>query len=295
MNWDDFRYLLVVERTGTLSTAARELGVVTSTVSRRMTALERQLGTKLLTRVPEGVRLTPEGRELVRTAAAIESQLRSTARGLRREQGQLEGTVRLTAGDGFIPFLTPWVALLRERHPGVRVELSAEARLFDLARQEADVGVRTFKPQGDSLVARKVGQLAWRLYATGKYLERTPPLKAPPDLAQHALVGFDAALSRAPQRRFLGEWGGENFVFRSNSALAVAEAAAAHQGVASLPCVLAGRYPALRPVLPSVELPLEDVWLVSSREARQVERVRGVMAFLSEQFERSRAEMLGVR
>ncbi|KFE63949.1 hypothetical protein [Hyalangium minutum] len=128
--------------------------------------------------------------------------------------------------------------------------------------------MRTFKPRGDSLVARKVGQLAWRLYATGKYLERAPPLKAPPDLAQHELVGFDAALS---------------------------EAAAAHQGVASLPCILAGRYPQLRPVLPEVELPMEDVWRVSSREARQVERVRGVMGFLSEQFERMRAEMLGVR
>ena len=295
MNWDDFRYLLVVERTGTLSAAARELGIVTSTVSRRMMALERHLGTKLLARVPEGVRLTPEGRELVRTAAAIEAQLRSTARGLRPEQGQLEGTVRLTSGDGFIPFLTPWLALLRERHPGVRVELSAESRLFDLARQEADVGVRTVRPKGDSLVARKAGQLAWRLYATAKYLERAPPLKIPGDLAHHALVGFDVALSRAPQRRFLEEWGGGRFVVRSNSALAVAGAAAAHLGVASLPCVLAGLYSELRPVLPEVEMPLEDVWLVSSREARQVERVRGVMAFLSEQFERVRPEMLGVR
>jgi DNA-binding transcriptional LysR family regulator len=74
-----------------------------------------------------------------------------------------------------------------------------------------------------------------------------------------------------------------------------AGAAAAHLGVASLPCVLAGLYSELRPVLPDVEMPLEDVWLVSSREARQVERVRWVMAFLSEQFERVRPEMLGVR
>lgn len=295
MNWDDLRYLLTVERTGSLSAAARALGVVTSTVGRRMTALERRLGTRLLARVPEGVRLTPEGRALVRTAAEIESQLHSAERGLKREEGQLEGPVRLTTGDGFVAFLNPWLAHFRERHPGVRVELSADARLVDLARQEADVGVRTVRPKGDSLVTRRVGQLAWRLYASARYLERAAPLRSPEDLAGHAVVGFDAVISRMPQLRWLEEWGAGRFVFRSNAALAVAGAVAAHQGVAALPCALASLYPELRPVLSDVELPLEDVWLVASREARKVPRVRALMDFLASRFEESRPVMLGVR
>jgi DNA-binding transcriptional LysR family regulator len=295
MNWDDLRYLLTVERSGSLSAAARALGVVTSTVGRRMTALEKRLNTRLLARVPEGVRLTPEGRALVRTAAAIESQLHSAERGLKHEEGQLEGPIRLTTGDGFVAFLNPWLARFRERHPGVRVELSSDTRLLDLARQEADLAVRTVRPKGDSLVARRVGQLAWRLYASSRYLERAAPLRSPADLAGQALVGFDVALSRMPQLRGLEEWGAGRFVFRSNAALAVAGAAAAHQGVAALPCALASLYPELRPVLPEMELPLEEVWLVASREARKVPRVRALMGFLAEQFEESRSVMLGVR
>ena len=69
-----------------------------------------------------------------------EAQLRSTARGLRREQGQLEGTVRLTAGDGFIPFLTPWIALLRER-PHVRRGDVVELSQGDVVPVEAGLGV----------------------------------------------------------------------------------------------------------------------------------------------------------
>ncbi|OJH41329.1 LysR family transcriptional regulator [Cystobacter ferrugineus] len=295
MNWDDLRYLLTVERAGSLSAAARALGVVTSTVGRRMTALERRLGTRLLARVPEGVRLTPEGRALVRTAAAIESQLHSAERGLKHEEGLLEGPVRLTTGDGFVAFLNPWLARFRERHPGVRVELSTDTRLLDLTRQEADLGVRTVRPKGSSLVARKTGQLAWRLYASSRYLERAAPLRSPGDLANHQVVGFDAALSRMPQLRWLEEWGAGRFVFRSNAAVAVAGAVVAHQGVAALPCALAILHPELRPVLPEVELPLEDVWLVASREARKVPRVRALMGFLAERFEESRSIMLGVR
>jgi DNA-binding transcriptional LysR family regulator len=192
-------------------------------------------------------------------------------------------------------FLNPWLARFRERHPGVRVELSIDTRLVDLARQEADLGVRTVRPKGDSLVARKVGQLAWRLYASARYLERAAPLRSPGDLAGHAVVGFDAALSRMQQLRWLEEWGSGRFVFRSNAAVAVAGAVAAHQGVAVLPCALASLYPELRPVLPEVVLPLEDVWLVASREARKVPRVRTLMGFLAGQFEESRSVMLGVR
>ncbi len=168
--------------------------------------------------------------------------------------------MRLITGDGFVAFLNPWLALFRERHPRVRVEQSTDTRLLDLARQEANLGVRTVRPKGNSLVARKAGQLAWRLYASARYLERAVPLRSPGDLAQHQVVGFDAALSRMPQLRWLEEWEAGRFAFRSNAAVAVAGAVAAHQGVAALPCALASLHPELRPVLPEVELPLEDVW-----------------------------------
>ncbi|MFY0576725.1 LysR substrate-binding domain-containing protein [Cystobacter fuscus] len=175
------------------------------------------------------------------------------------------------------------------------MQLSTDARVLDLARQEADLGVRTVRPKGASLVARKVGQLARRLYASARYLERAAPLRSPEELAGHAVVGFDAALSRMPQLRWLEEWGAGRFVFRSDAAVAVAGAVLAHQGVAALPCALASLHPELRPVLPEVELPLEDVWLVASREARKVPRVRALMGFLAERFEESRSVMLGVR
>ncbi|HZI07634.1 MAG TPA: hypothetical protein VEZ71_26690 [Archangium sp.] len=79
-----------------------------------------------------------------------------------------------------------------------------------------------------------MGQLAWRLYASARYLERAAPLRSAGDLAGHALVGFDTALSRMPQLRVLEEWGVGRVVFRSNAAMAVAGAVAAHQGVAAL-------------------------------------------------------------
>ncbi|MFC6784960.1 hypothetical protein ACFQFD_02835, partial [Halobaculum halobium] len=143
------------------------------------------------------------------------------------------------------------------------------------------------------LVARKVGQLAWRLYAAA-LPERAAPLRSPGDLANHQVAGFDAALSRMLQLRWLrnGAPGASSF-----AATRPWPWRARWSPIRAWRCCLrAGQPPpgaAARP--PEVELPLEDVWLVASREAWKVPRVRALMGFLAERFEESRSLMLGVR
>lgn len=294
LTWDDFRYVLAVQRHGTFADAAHALGVAPSTVGRRIRALEEVLGSALFHRLATGPQPTDAGRRVLEAAERLEALIQEARLEASGADVRAEGTVRLTSAEPFLVWLAPRLATFRRLHPGVELELLADTRQLDLAR-EAELAIRMVQPSGNSLVARKLGSLVFRLYASEAYLERSSPLRSVEDLGRHALLGLDASFEGLMEMRWFKRQGLTRFVLRANSTAVLAAAASAGQGVVMLAAAQASLYPALRPVLPQVTLPTLDIWLVMHERFRQVARVRLLADFITAEFERQQALLAGAR
>lgn len=292
MNWNDLRYFLAVQRTGTLAGAARTLKVEHTTVSRRLAALESDLGVQLFTRAPDGFLLTDAGADLLPQAEAMERSAEAVSRQLGGRDRRVEGTVRLTTSEGFSGFLAKRLGPLRQRHPELLVEILASNAQLDLSRGEADLALRLAPTTDPDLVARRVGSTGWSLYAAEGYVQRCGRPASSDDLSGHELVNFAAALSRVPGAVWLGEGRGARTVLRANGLGAALNATIGGLGLGVLPCVLGDAEPAL------LRLTLDllvtcDAWLVVHRDLLRVPRVRTVREFLLDLMEREAAVLRG--
>src|SRR5262249_52903305 len=174
LHWDDLRTFLAVHRKGSYAAASRLLGVDPTTVGRRIDALEEALGGPLFQRSRNGLSLTDEAARLLVHAERIEAEVLASEREFQGSSKALEGTIRVTAGDGLLAaLLVPALGELLSRNPGLRVELLGDARHFDLAKREADVGLRLRRPTEPALVRRLLGPVPFRLFASAPYL--APP------------------------------------------------------------------------------------------------------------------------
>jgi DNA-binding transcriptional LysR family regulator len=277
LDWGHLRFFLALARTGSLSRAAKALGVDRNTVARRVAALEEELHVQLYERGPQGWIRTAAGEELAALASRVEEDVLAMARHADARDTEVKGTVRLTAASHVAArLLAPAVPALRERHPHLVLEIAVDQRPFDLTRREADLAVRMGRPRDSSLVTRKLSDVAFCLYASPAYLGRRRAV----DLAKDAFVGFDESLASAPQERWLGRVAPERrVVFRCNSTAALEAAAGAALGVAVLPCFVADRDPALVR-LEGPEPPPHELWLLVHGDLRRTPRVRAVIEWL---------------
>jgi DNA-binding transcriptional LysR family regulator len=272
--------LLAVFRNKSFFAAGRALGVSTSTVARRVTALERSVGRSLVQRGQAGAFVEPDALELVSLAEQLEQGLAALRRDEPGAPAALAGTVRLSAGEGFIRPLTRLLADFRRKHPETTVELISEARLVDLARREADVGVRTGPSRSKVLIERRVGVLRFGLFAAPSYLEhRLPHARLPAGtLGRQDFVGYDSVGARAPQDAWLMSLGATQFPFRSNSEHGRLEAVLRGQGLAVLALPVAREVEGLVEVSVGAPLPTAPVFVVYHRQLRAVPRVRAVVS-----------------
>src|SRR4051812_4226459 len=135
LSWDDLRILLAIQRAGSLLAAGRSLGLSTSTMARRLDALELAMGQQLVYRSQAGTELKPEAATLIRLAEAMENGIAA----LRRDRATLAGTLRISVPDGMAQMLTRSLITLRKEHPGIDIELVGENRMADVAAREADI------------------------------------------------------------------------------------------------------------------------------------------------------------
>lgn len=278
--WDDLRVLLALHRHRSFLAAGKALGVSTSTAARRIEALEAALGRPLVHRSSAGTSVEPDALELVSLAEQLELGLRAA----QRDEGErdITGAVRISMGEGFIQPVTAVLAPLRRAHPGLQLEVISEARNVDLARREADIGIRKARSSSPTLVERAVGRLSFSLFAAPSYLDRRlrGASIATADLARHDIVGYDGPPSAHVQTEWMQRYGAIRFAFRSNSDLAVVEATRLGLGVAMLPDALARSMPELVRLTTDAPLPTMAIYLAFHRELRNVPRVRLVLQTL---------------
>lgn len=292
--WDDARFFLAIHRTGSLTLAARELGVNQSTVSRRLAALEEGLGTRLFVRSPEGYFASPTGERLVARAERMEEEATAIAREATGQAQSLKGTVRITAPDAFGPFfLVPLLAELRAKEPQIEVELVPENRLFNLTKREADMAVRVGRPVESLVVARHVADMGMALYASTAYVKAHGRPRGD-DLSGHELVGFDESLQSTGDARWLAARSkGASMPFRTTSTYAQLRAAVAGMGIALLPCYLADGVKGLvRVRSPRTTVALE-IWILLHPDLRHTARIRTTADFLATALAARKAELLG--
>jgi DNA-binding transcriptional LysR family regulator len=287
--WDDVRFFLAVARAGSLSGAARALGVGHVTVGRRITLLQKQLGVTLLNQTPDGFVTTSAGEAIVRQCAAMESAAMDLERIVAGRDTLLTGSVRVTTTEALAyQLVAPVISMLREAHPELRVDLIAGVRSLDIARREADLAVRFARPSASDLVCRKLGEVAFSLYASKHYLASKGVPKQGQGLADFDLITFTGAPT-ATSPFFMGEpLEGARIALRCDNPLIQLRAAGSNGGIVEAACFLGDSAPDLVRVWPDKPPTRRLVWLIMHQDMRRAARIRAVSSAITETFHRQR-------
>jgi DNA-binding transcriptional LysR family regulator len=297
VRWDDLRFVLALRRAGSLGGAARLLKCEQSTASRRIGALEADLGVQIVTRTPEGLVLNDAGLAAAELAETIDRGVEELVRRIGGEDTRPEGVVKVATTDTTAAFLMSGLVPLRAEHPNIRVELLVGNTAHDLLRREADVALRMFRETSPSLLSRKIGDLGWSLFASREYVARTHlALGASVDAAAirgHPLIGFSGDVERSPGGRWLAAHARpEDISLRAGSVMAVINAVRNGLGLGVLPCfAVHGMADVVR--LTSAILANTEAFLVIPPDHRHTARVRVVMDALAALFERERDLLAG--
>ncbi|WP_458323411.1 LysR family transcriptional regulator [Roseobacter sp. A03A-229] len=285
-DWNRARAFLVTAEEGSLSAAARALGMTQPTLGRQVAALEDELGVLLFDRSGRGLTLTANGLELVdhvRAMGEAASHVSMTASG---QSTSVEGTVRITATEVASAFVLPkMIDRLRAAHPGIEVELVATNLLRDLRRREADIAIRTVRPTDPQLIGRKLPSEVARLYASRAYLDAHGPFNAPRDLSRAQFIGFE---DNMPFIEFLNGMDlrltERQFGVRTAAHLVHWEMVRQGLGVGVMLSRVGDADSVVAqaaPWLPPFEF---EVWLVAHREVNSSRRVRLVFDWLVKEF-----------
>jgi DNA-binding transcriptional LysR family regulator len=283
LDWERQRAFLAVLREGSLSAAARVLGVAQPTVRRRLEALEQAIGVALFTRSPSGLSPTDAARELGGHAEAMAAAADAFARAASADTDAASGTVRITASDVVGAEVLPsLLSGLRERHPGLVFELSLTNRNEDLLRHEADIAVRMVRPAQSSLIAKKLGEIEIVAAASRAYLTKAPPLRVAADLRAHRLIGFDRDESIVRGFARLGlPLARSDFALRTDDQVAYTRLVAEGAGVGFVAAYAIRQWPGVVRLLPELAIPALPCWLAVHREIRANPLVRAAYDFLA--------------
>ncbi len=282
-DWNRARAFLVTAEEGSLSAAARALGVTQPTLGRQVAALERELGVVLFERDGRGLTPTQSGMDLaehVRGMAEAANRVSLSAAG---HSEHLAGNIRITAGEAIAAFLLPpVVARLRRAYPGIDIEIVASNRPSDLRKREADIAIRSFRPTEPDLIAKKIRDVPVRLYAAESYLKEFGTALTSDDLSRAEFIGFDRTEALLKALNGLGlTLTDRNFPVVTENHLVGWELVKQGVGIGVMQEDIAALEPGVRLVLPELAPIVIPMWLVAHRELRTSKRVRVVFDLLA--------------
>jgi DNA-binding transcriptional LysR family regulator len=276
--WDLYRTFLSVLQEGSLSGAARALGLAQPTITRHIDALEEAVGFELFIRSQRGLAATEAALELQPYAEGLASTTAAMLRVASGQGGIIKGTVRMSASEVMgAEILPPILASLRRDYPALEIELVLSNAVEDLLRRDADIALRMVAPAQEALVARKLGEVTLGLHAQQHYLERCGTPRAVEDLGRHSMIGFDRETPaiRSMRQRVPG-FDAVRFALRTDSDLAQLGAIKAGFGIGICQVALTKRDPELVRVLPDAfDLKL-GLWVAMHEDLRSTPRCRAV-------------------
>ena len=281
--WELYRSFLAVMREGSLSAAARLLGMTQPSLGRHIRELEETLGISLFARSPQGLSPTELAHALLPHAQAMASASAALRRAATTRDDAIAGVVRVAASDVMgVEVLPPMLASFRERHPGVVIELSLSNQTENLLRRDADIAIRMGRPTQDALVARNIGKIALGIYAHRRYVKAHGRPGTMAELAEHALIGFDRETAYIRSIRPAGvPYLREHFALRTDNDLAALAALRAGYGIAICQCGIAQRDPALLHLFADSFVLHMDTWVVMHEDLRRSALMRALYDHLA--------------
>ena len=293
-NPDDLLVLLAVSRSARFTTAAQALGLNHTTVSRRIAALEKALGGRVLARAAGGWELTELGAQAVRVAEQVEEVLATLGPG-GKAPDPITGVVRMTATDGFSAYIAaPAVARLRRDHPGLSVEVVTMTRRALQQRSGLDIEVVVGEPQVHRAEAVRLGEYMLGMYASRAYLAEYGTPSTITELNEHPLVYFVDSMLQvddldAPRRLVPSMRDG----LTSTNVFVHVEATRAGAGVGFLPCFMGDLHDDLVRLLPDRIGELLPYWMVLRPDSLRRPAVAAVVQALRDRMEEHRDALLG--
>lgn len=292
--WDDFRLVRAIAETGSLAGAAEQLAVNHSTVFRRLGTLEQQLGARLFERARAGYVPTPMGEEMVRLAEHMADEVLAVERRITGQDLRPSGELRVTTNDTLlVHMLTPIFASFRAAYPEIRLDVVISNQSLSLSKRDADVAIRASDRPGDTLVGRRMASIAWGIYGSAAQGIAGP--LDPADLRRYDWIGFSDNLGAIKPAKWLRERvGEEKIIYRVNTVLGLAEAAAAGMGLALLPCFIAAVTPGLVQLMGRQGELESGLWLLTHPDIKATARVRTFMEHAGREIGKLRGRIEGM-
>lgn len=291
-DWNRARAFLVTAEEGSLSAAARALGMAQPTLGRQVDALERELGVILFERVGRGLTLTPGGLDLLDHVRAMgEAANRMSLASVGQSQS-VEGKVVIAASDIYAAFLLPPIlAKLRKAQPGIEIEIVVSTKASDLLRREADIAIRNFRPSEPDLMARKIRDVPARLYAAPAYLDSLNNPKRPYDMRKADFISIDGSGMFLKGLNAMGfNLTERNFPILTENYLVMWELVKHGLGIGILDGSIGDAEPKVTRVLPDLAPLMFPIWLVAHRELNTSRRIRLVFDLLANELASTRVD-----
>lgn len=286
ISWDLIRSFLTVAREGSLSAAAKNLGVSQPTLSREIQAIETQTKLNLFKRTPQGLILTEAGQALVESASKMSELADAFDRQVSGLSTELKGDIRISANELVGVFLLPAViAAFKQNHPGVNIEIVITNQASSLNKREADIALRMFRPTQPDLVARRLPDMPLGFYAHHEYIKRHGIPNTIDEFKQHSIIGMDHDMDFIDGAKDLGyQFMRDDFQLRTDNLLMQINLARNACGIIGTHIGLAQHWPELVRILEWIPLPALEFWVVCHADTQYNTRIREFRNFLIEWF-----------
>ena len=286
-DWSLIQSFLSVIEHGSLSAAARSLGISQPTLSRDIQSLENNTGLNLFKRTTQGLNLTSEGTKLVEAARRMNEASDLFERQVSGLSTKLEGDVRISVNELVgIYLLPPAIAAFREQHPNVNIEIVISNQVTSLSKRDADIALRMFRPTQPELVAKRLPNMPLGFFAHKDYVKKYGEPTSMENFKTHTVIGYDESTEFIEGAEKLGYHLTRNqFAIRTDHLLAHLQLCRSGVGIIGTHIELAKQWPELIPVMQWVEIPDLEFWLVCHSDVQYNSRIRELMLFLGKWFE----------